>query len=109
MAGSSVKIVFDGLPALSGIVRTNAARIVAATALEVETDAKQRAPVDTGTLRRSIHTERPTPLSAVVGTDVVYAAVQEYGGGHAPAHPYMTPAAEAARPRFVAAMTKLLD
>lgn len=106
---SSVRVVFNGLPALRGRVRENAGRIVQATALSVETDAKSRAPVDTGTLRRSIHTVMVTPVSATVGTDLNYAIFQEYGSqGRAP-RPYLTPAAEAARPRFVAAMRKLLE
>jgi len=108
-ARSSVSIVFNGLPKLTGGLKGRAGAIVKATAFGLETDAKTRAPVDTGALRASIHTEMTGPTSATVGTTIDYAMAQEYGAqGRAP-HPYMTPAAEAARPRFIAAMTKLLD
>lgn len=106
---SSVTILFNGLPALRGTVRENAGRIVQATALGIETDAKSRAPVDTGTLRRSIHTVKLTDLSATVGPSVDYGAPVEYGVHGRAGQPFMTPAAEAARPTFLAAMKKLLD
>jgi len=83
----------------------------------VKNDAKRRAPFKSGTLKRSI-TEKPRPahLSISVGTNLPYAAMQEYGGTvrpkskkflkfdidgktiftkgpvHIPAHPYMRPA-----------------
>lgn len=57
--------------------------------------------VVTGTLRRSITTEGPRRLGfgtyeALVGPTVVYARVQELGGGpsHLPPRPYMKPAFE---------------
>jgi HK97 gp10 family phage protein len=106
---AGVSIVFNGLPALTGELRQRAAKIVRATALDVANDAKQRAPVDTGTLRRSITTEFAGPLSARVGPSVDYGIHVEYGTRRMAARPYLTPAAEAARPRFVEAMTKLLD
>lgn len=107
---STVRIVSNDLPKLRGELRPRAGRIVRATALGIETDAKGRAPVDTGALRASIHTEMTGETSATVAPGVDYAAAVEYGtarGG--PAQPYLTPAAEAARPRFVEAMKKLLD
>ena len=67
----------------------------------LETAAKQNAPVVTGNLRRSIHSESLGPLEAGVGTDVVYAARVEYGFNgpdalgrvyHQPPRPYMRPA-----------------
>ena len=55
-------------------------------ALRVEREAKKRAPVDTGRLRASItHRVYPvgsTKLVAEVGTNVEYAAAQEYGTRH---------------------------
>ena len=53
-------------------------------ALIVQNDAKERAPYLTGTLIRSIHSETteksPQRVVVQVGTDVVYAAIQEFGG-----------------------------
>lgn len=61
--------------------------------------------VVTGTLRRSLHVEGPTrkgfgTYEAIVGPTVVYARVQELGGGPSqlPARPYVKPAYE----RFIA-------
>ena len=65
-------------------------------------------PVKTGTLRRSIHTEMTGPTTAHVFPDVAYGVYVEYGTHRMAARPYLTPAAEAARPGFVAAMSKLL-
>lgn len=54
-----------------------------ASALEVQNRAKELAPYRTGNLRRSI-TRRFVPTSggfaAAVGTNVVYAAIHEFGG-----------------------------
>ena len=61
--------------------------------LRVERDAKENSPHDTGILRASItHKLDPSTLSATVGTNIEYAAVQELGGQHQSAHPYLYPA-----------------
>lgn len=97
----------------------NLATAARAGGLVVQNDAKVRAPKRTGNLARSIHLEvtESTKTRAVVtvGTDVEYAAAQEFGavitpksakalhfqvGGkdvfaqvvHLPAHPYLRPA-----------------
>lgn len=49
------------------------------SALKVQNKAKQLAPFKTGNLRRSI-TKQILPGVAVVGTNLVYAAIQEFGG-----------------------------
>ena len=72
-----------------------------AAALVAQNDAKRRAPVKTGTLRRSIHTEDIDATTVAVGTDVPYAARQEFGfagtdsrgrTSHQAARPYLRPA-----------------
>ena len=92
-----------------------------AGAAPVMNAAKRNAPALTGTLRRSIHILAQSPREVAVGTDLVYAAAQEFGativpvnatylrfevGGqvvftkgpvHIPAHPYMRPAFESER------------
>lgn len=70
---------------------------IKAGALIVQNEAKQTAPYKTGNLRRSIHTETlgsGEKLEAKVGTNVVYAAAQEFGlaDRNIPAHPYLRPA-----------------
>lgn len=70
----------------------------------IQNDAKRRAPYRTGTLRRSIHTEVDgdrNRAEAEIGTDVPYAARQEFGFEgvdalgreyHQAARPYLRPA-----------------
>jgi len=57
--------------------------IVRVGAMPIENEAKTLAPVKTGTLRRSIHTEvidsSSTSATARTGTDVVYARRLEFG------------------------------
>lgn len=78
---------------------------VKAGALIVQNDAKRRAPYESGTLRRSIHMETAessrTRAAVIVGTDVEYAARQEFGFDgpdalgrvyHQSPHPYLRPA-----------------
>lgn len=82
-------------------------KVVVATALAVEAEAKASAPVKTGNLRRSIHTVPIDATHAQVGTDVEYAPFVEYGTRHAHAQPYLTPAVEHARAPFLAALSRL--
>lgn len=63
----------------------------------VETNAKDRAPVRTGHLRRNISSEA-TENEAVIGVSlaiVPYAWYQEAGTSKMPAHPYLRPGLEA--------------
>ena len=69
---------------------------VKAGALLIQNMAKEKAPFKTGNLRRSIHmetTEKTGERAVVqVGTNVIYAAPQEFGTSTIPAHPYLRPA-----------------
>lgn len=65
-----------------------------------ETEAKARAPVDTGNLRRSItHEVEKEGIGWVgrYGTNVRYAIFQEVGTIRHPAQPFLRPALEAIR------------
>lgn len=94
----------------------------AAGALLVVNDAKTNAPYKTGTLRRSIHIggftslvpdynpgdarntqtfgdlgkgkKTDTAVELKIGTDLIYAAPQEFGTSTIPAHPYLRPAVD---------------
>lgn len=67
-----------------------------AGALVIEAGAKEKAPVRTGNLRRSIHSaiveSSATHAAAMVGTDVEYAPYLEYGTRRMSARPYLRPA-----------------
>lgn len=90
-------------------VRAGVQQTVAETALLIETDAKQFAPVDTGRLRSSIHAEiAPNGLSATVATNVSYAPAQEFGTRTHRAQPFLFPAYEKNRGAFVANLKRNL-
>lgn len=65
---------------------------VRAAALQVEGVAKNLAPVDTGALKNSIHTERKGEMEYTVGDGVEYGIFQELGTHKMPAHPFLIPA-----------------
>ena len=71
------------------------------TALEIETGAKKRCPVDTGRLRSSIH-HRGSDLDYEILTDVEYAAIMEA------VKPYMFPAFEFAKPGLMQRISEIL-
>ena len=66
--------------------------------LQVQRRAKQFAPVDTGRLRASITEELARDDGGLVeriGSDVSYAAFQEFGTSKMAARPYLRPALDA--------------
>jgi len=84
--------------------------IIIAAAQVIASDAKGHAPVDTGTLRRSITVEAVAPGDVRVGSDVPYAARIEYGFNaadsrgrqyHQAAQPYLRPAFDANQDRVL--------
>jgi len=101
MATSGVSVRGDDelVRKLQGLARkatpAQARAALMAGALPIQTAAAQKAPVDTGTLRRSIHTEAAETRGgavARVGTNVEYALAQEFGTSRMRAHPYLRPA-----------------
>lgn len=66
----------------------------------VETDAKRRSPVRTGTLRRSIRGRTLSPLRGVVGSNVHYARFVHDGTRHMRARPFITDAIAGQRLRI---------
>ena len=68
------------------------ARALEAIGIQAEGDVAELAPVDTGRLRDSITHEVDESEEAVyVGTNVEYAAYQEYGTSKMKPHPYLKP------------------
>ena len=68
------------------------ARALEAIGIQAEGDVAELAPVDTGRLRDSITHEVDESEEAVyVGTNVEYAAYQEYGTSRMRAHPFLKP------------------
>ena len=73
------KDVVAALHKLGAAGKKHAKLAVAETAINVQADAKRRAPVDTGALRSSIAIRVRGAYSAEVYTDKLYAAAVEYG------------------------------
>lgn len=86
--GREDAIKFAANPRLGAQVTSSPQMVAVLTMLAfmVEREARKRAPVDTGRLRNSIsHRIRPvgtTRLVAEIGTNVEYAAAQEFGTKH---------------------------
>lgn len=104
----AIEIRSNRLPQLTAQLRRRVGEEVAAAAVECQSTAKVLVPKDTGTLARSIVAEPENPLSWVVGTDVEYAPFVEYGTHRMAAQPYLTPAAEAQRQRFISALNRVI-
>lgn len=112
-------------------------QIIRKTALDIQAKAQQMAAVDTGAMRNSVvaitdkedeysaraavskalnphaklfdHPEGTVDeLHAMVAVGVEYGIYQEMGTVYTPAHPFMGPAAEAARPGFEQAVSKVI-
>lgn len=122
----------EKLAAARAAINTAVARTVKKAAFDCEARAKANAPVATGFLKSSIYVELhdssdygdagepPTGAevlpeiaraederTAYVAVGANYGAFVELGTVHMAAQPYLTPALEAVRPGFLAAMEKL--
>ena len=107
--GVTIRVISNRIPSLPDEVRKLVAAEVERGIYAVEAGAKQKAPVKTGTLRRSIHSvfERGG-LRGICGPSVLYGIFVEFGTRHMAARPYMRPAAEAALPKLVDALKRAL-
>ena len=82
------------LDAIAKGLDKNNDQVLASVAFQVEAEAKVRAPVDTGALKNSIHTEKKKPGLYWVADGVEYGVYQELGTHKMSAHPFMKPAVE---------------
>lgn len=100
----------------SADVQDNARKVLNEQAEIIRDDAKSRAPVDSGTLQKSIKASKTRKsLNASVsagGGDAYYAPFVEFGTKNADAQPFLYPAARAHEEetgkKLVEAMTKTL-
>ena len=70
----------------------NADQVLHSIALQVEAEAKPLAPVDTGALVNSIHTEKVEDGLYRISDGVEYGIYQELGTSRMAAQPFMVPA-----------------
>ena len=129
-----LKKVIGNIDRLDGKMRRRAGQIINYHALIIESNAKKAVPVDTGTLRSSIMTQKEDSFNRTVGTRVEYAPYVEFGtkdrvnttisgvdysrvaiqfkksnggaGGVRP-RPYLFPAFEAEKPKVKNALRRL--
>jgi HK97 gp10 family phage protein len=89
------------LDKITAELEPRASKIVKRTALKVQQNAQELAPVDNGVLKNSIMAEeKDGPLSWWVHDGVEYGAAQEFGTSRFAAQPFMTPAVEQERQQF---------
>lgn len=105
-------VIFNRFPEVAAEMVAKVETLVRETATAVEQDVKggpHAAPIRTGNLRRSYHTDfRGT--EAEVGNDVsvaYYAIYQEYGTYKMAARPHLRPSVEAVRGKFMAALAAI--
>ena len=124
MSKTEILITMDRFPEIIAALPGLAQEAMRESAGDIEAAAKARAPVDDGDLRDSIKARRESAEAWVVEVGKLYGLFLEYGtaGPYAlggkykgathpglPAQPFLTPAAEAERPEFIAEMKRLLN
>lgn len=106
----TISVTFNRFPEIAAALPGQTQAVVRKASFDVEAQAKNRAPVDTGALKSSISTEfEDNGLTGIIAPHVEYAAFVEFGTRRMSAQPYMTPAAEVVKPAFVAAMKQMLQ
>lgn len=107
------QVLDNQFPKIIAGLEPQARAIVAKAALDIQAHAQGRAPVDTGTLKNSIRARQiggngatgSVRWQVTVGAD--YGIYVEYGTVHMAARPFLTPAVDAVRPAFLAAMKQV--
>lgn len=130
----ATEVEMNRFPELSAKLILAMDAIVRKAALDVQAYAQREVRVDTGFCKSSIYTvtendstygqgvitpkkdqtllpeeSRPEPHQALVCVGASYGAPLEFGGEGRQAYPYLTPAAEAVRPTFEMAMSRIED
>lgn len=84
-------------------------KAIVGSAYKVQTDAKRAAAVDTGRLRNSIAVDfNSEKTGAEIGTNVKYAPFIEFGTRYQKARPFLYPAWEAERAKFIVKAAAIL-
>jgi HK97 gp10 family phage protein len=105
----TIRLTDNRMRNLPGNLRKAGADLVKRTAAAIEGQAKVLCPVDTGALRNSIMVTEKGEMSAEVGPHMEYGGYIEWGTVHMAAQPYLTPAAEGARPAWEAGLRELFN
>lgn len=102
MDTSQVAAVAKRLAAMGAMTEPSVSKVVQASVRALADKARERAPVDTGALKGSIHPRVYFGLSGAVQANIRYAGYVEYGTSFTPAQPFMGPALEEEAPDFFA-------
>ena len=109
MRGIEIILEMRGLHGIMRGLDPRAEKILEDAARNIEKHAKEKAPVDTGTLKGSIHVEKDhPPLERTIADGTTYGVFQEFGTSRMGAQPFMTPAVEEERKRLGKAWEELL-
>lgn len=111
-ADDPLRALSADLTAAGRQVGNRARTVIRKTAMDIEREAKNLAPVDTGNLKNSIgHSDlrigTSGQLVAEIGPTANYGIFLELGTSRMPAQPFMGPAADKHTPSFEAAMQQL--
>lgn len=109
---SQVRALSSRIALAGARVGAQGAAALRKTALDIEADAKQLAPVDTGNLKNSISTSftgdgRSGGMTAEVGPTAEYGIYQEFGTSTQPGTPFMGPAYDRRVPGYLDALAQL--
>ena len=105
----TTRVEFNNFGRLRAELMRGGGPLVRKAALDIQSNAQDFAPVDTGNLKGSIQAhESDSPLTYTVGTPVEYAPHQEYGTATQSGTAFMRPAVEKVRPRFIEAWAQFL-
>ena len=101
------RIAHNRLPEIIAKMPGLVSAVVKKTAFDIEEDARNFCPVDTGALQGSIEAN-VEEFYATIAPATEYAGYVEFGTWKMAAQPYMRPAADKNAPKFEAAMAAAL-
>jgi HK97 gp10 family phage protein len=105
----TVVVISNRLPKMPAAIRKAVAGQIEKTARTIEAGAKRDVAIDTGNLRRSIHTTIGNGgLAATVAAGTTYAIFVERGTRRMVARPFLIPNFEREAPKLVAAVHSVL-
>jgi HK97 gp10 family phage protein len=105
--GVELIVKVDRLPEIIAKLPDAVSQVLAKVALDIESDAKTRAPVKTGHLRGSVQAGQESQLAWRIGVGAEYGIYVEMGTRFMGARPFLTPAVEHARGGFESAFRAL--
>jgi HK97 gp10 family phage protein len=106
----TITIKFDRFPEIAAAMPERASQVVRKASFDIEGQAKNRCPIETGALHDSILTKfENNGLTGIIAPHMDYATFVEFGTKRMSAKPYMLPAAEAVAPAYIAAMKQMLQ